>query len=462
MDSNHSFSQVMASFWPATCSLYRRLTKVAAVTGSIDMPSNHFRLDETQLYSYLLRSILREKRTYTNAGSIQNNRHNAIQSLYLTEKRIVYFLHQYQEQVMITAEAVIDLEALSHNYMTLKQRSGGQKLIAVIKGDAYGHGAVTIAKALSNADMFAVSRIEEAIELRDAGITQPILLLEGCFCMADLQRAAELNFHTSVHGLEQLKDLEASTLSRPLPVWLKVDTGMHRLGVQADEVADYVMRIEKSGQALGSVGFMSHFSRADDKTAPTTLKQIAIFNSATSGYPGPKTLANSAGILYWNESQFDVARAGIALYGISPDDDELATELGLKPVMTLQSKLIAVRRHNAGQPVGYGETWTSSRDTIMGVVAMGYGDGYPRVVPAGTPVYINGRIVPISGRVSMDMITVDLGPDAMDKVGDQVEFWGNHIPVAHIAKAAGTIAYDLVIKLTKRVVRTAINSSQSS
>jgi alanine racemase len=359
---------------------------------------------------------------------------------------------------MITAEAVIDLEALSQNYTTLKQRGGDQKMIAVIKGDAYGHGAISVAKALPTADMFAVSRLEEAIELRDAGILQPILLLEGCFCAADLQTAAKLKLHTSIHCLEQLEDLEKSVLHAPLPVWLKIDTGMHRLGVQTSEVANYVTRIEHSEKNLGHVGFMSHFSCADDQTSTTTQQQIDNFNTATAGYPGPKTLANSAGILYWTESQFDAARCGIALYGISPNDDELASELGLTPVMTLQSKLIAVRPHQAGQPVGYGQTWTSPRDTMMGVIAMGYGDGYPRIVPAGTPVYINGRIVPISGRVSMDMITVDLGPNATDKVGDCVEFWGKNIPVAHIAKAAGTIAYDLVIKLTKRVVRSQTHS----
>ncbi len=352
---------------------------------------------------------------------------------------------------MITAEAVINLQALSDNYDVLKAKCGNKPVIAVIKGDAYGHDAIKVARTLSQADMFAVSRIEEALELRDAGITQQVLLLEGCFCAADLQLAASQGFHTAIHCQEQLNDLQNASLEKPITVWLKLDTGMHRLGVQPCELPDYVQRIEATGKLTGPVGFMSHFCCADDLSSASTKKQIDLFLSQTSRYPGLKTLANSAGILYWPQAQFDFMRAGIALYGISPSENETGRELGLHNVMTLNSKLIAVRKHKANQPVGYGETWISPRDTYMGVIAMGYGDGYPRCAPEGTPVYINGRIVPLSGRVSMDMITVDLGPDAMDKVGDTVEFWGENLPIEHVAKHIGTIPYELVIKLTKRV-----------
>lgn len=352
---------------------------------------------------------------------------------------------------MITAEAVINLQALSDNYDSLKRKCNNKSVIAVIKGDAYGHNAVNVAQKLTQADMFAVSRIEEALELRKAGIKQPILLLEGCFCREDVQLAAEHEFHTAIHCQEQLQDLRDSELSRPISVWLKLDTGMHRLGVQPEELADYVAQIEATGKLAGPVGFMSHFCCADDPQSSTTQKQIELFLQQTASYPGLKTLANSAGILYWPQSQFDFMRAGIAMYGISPNENETGADYGLKPVMTLNSKLIAVRKHQAHQTVGYGETWVSARDTYMGVIAMGYGDGYPRLAPEGTPVYINGRIVPISGRVSMDMITVDLGPDALDKVGDKVEFWGENLPVEKVAKQIGTIPYELVIKLTKRV-----------
>lgn len=358
---------------------------------------------------------------------------------------------------MITAEAVIDYGALKRNYAMLKSLCHGQKVVAVIKGNAYGHNAVKTAQALDHADMFAVSRIEEAIELRDAGIPQPVLLLEGCFCAEDLKIAAEKGFHTSIHSEEQLKDLEQTGLAKPISTWIKLDTGMHRLGVQPYELPDVVARVEATKKLTGPVGFMSHFCCADDKASDATQKQLDIFLKSTAPYPGPKTLANSAGIIYWETSHFDYCRAGIVLYGISPTEGITGKELGFEPVMTLKTKLIAVRKHQANQPVGYGETWTSKRDTNLGVIAMGYGDGFPRCAPAGTPVYINGRIVPIAGRVSMDMITVDLGPDSQDKVGDTVEMWGDNLPVEKVAEAVGTIPYELVIKLANRIKKTYIN-----
>ncbi|SJN54340.1 Alanine racemase, biosynthetic [Vibrio ruber DSM 16370] len=359
---------------------------------------------------------------------------------------------------MITAEAVIDLNALRNNFALLKSHCDSDtKVIAVLKGDAYGHNAIQVARALPNADMFAVSRIEEAIELRSADILQPILLLEGCFCPEDLQLAAQLSLHTTIHCIEQLQDFEQTPLTQHTSVWLKLDTGMHRLGVQADEINTYVTRLEKSGKIAGNIGFISHFSCADIPSSHTTPAQLERFKTQTQAYQGMKTLANSAGILYWPESHFDAVRAGIALYGIAPNVDEIGQHHHLTPVMTLQSRLIAVRRHQANQPVGYGENWTSDRETYIGVIAMGYGDGYPRSAPNGTPVYINGRIVPISGRISMDMITVDLGPDATDQVGDCVELWGQHVPIEQVAKLVGTIPYELVIQLTRRVARTFIN-----
>ncbi|CAM3779321.1 Alanine racemase, biosynthetic [Vibrio aerogenes CECT 7868] len=357
---------------------------------------------------------------------------------------------------MITAEAVIDLQALRNNYNKLKAQCNSEKLVAVIKGDAYGHNAVKVAQALSEADMFAVSRTEEAAELREAGIDQPILLLEGCFCSDELKAAASMNLQTTIHCAEQLEDLKQTQLENKITVWLKLDTGMHRLGVQPDELAHYVAQIQNTNQVRGDIGFISHFSCADDLSSPATLAQMELFKAYTAPYPGPKTLANSAGIFYWKDSHFNVSRAGIALYGISPIPDKQGYDHDLTPVMTLNSRLIAVRKHQAHQPVGYGALWESKQATHIGVIALGYGDGYPRSTPAGTPVYINGRVVPVVGRISMDMITVDLGPDATDKVGDLVEFWGKHLPVEEIARHIGTIPYELVIQLTKRVTRTFI------
>ncbi len=354
---------------------------------------------------------------------------------------------------MITAEAVINLKSLSDNYDRLKQQCENRSVIAVIKGDAYGHNAIKTAQTLAQADMFAVSRIEEALELRAAGIHQPVLLLEGVFCQRDLEIAASEGFHTAIHCQEQLEDLRQANINTPISVWLKLDTGMHRLGVQPYELSDYVGQIHATNKLAGPVGFMSHFSCADDLDSLTTKRQIELFLSQTAPFPGPKTLANSAGILYWPNSHLDFQRAGIALYGISPNEEQVGKQHGLKPAMTLKSKLIAVRSHHANQPVGYGETWSSQQDTSIGVVAMGYGDGYPRSIPEATPVYINGREAPIVGRVSMDMITVDLGPHALDCVGDDVEFWGENLAIEKVAKHIGTIPYELTIKLTQRVHR---------
>lgn len=354
---------------------------------------------------------------------------------------------------MITAQANIDLSALQHNYHHLKVLSGDQKVIAVIKGDAYGHGSVKLAQALPFADLFAVSRLEEAEELRASGIEQPILLLEGCFCAQDLQRAAQMQLDITIHCIEQVRDLENNELAHPVNIWLKVDSGMHRLGVQPYEVSDFAKRIQRTGKLRYELGFISHFCRADEPGQPTTSRQLQCFTNATQAYPGPKTIANSAGILFWPQSQFDVARAGIALYGISPSAVHTGADHNLKPVMTLNTRIIAVRDHKAQQPVGYGETWHSGRDTKIAVIAMGYGDGYPRNAPNGTPVWINGRQVPIAGRVSMDMITVDLGPDAQDQVGDVVEMWGANLPIETVANHVGTIPYELTIKLTPRVNR---------
>jgi len=355
---------------------------------------------------------------------------------------------------MITAEAQIDIQALQHNFEVLQKKSANRPVIAVIKGNGYGYGAIEVANALPQASKYAVSRIEEGIELRKAGITHPILLLEGCFCADDLATAADLGFETLVHNPEQLAMFEQIHLTKPIKVWLKIDTGMHRIGFAPEKIAECVSILSQNKNVLGDVGFVSHFSCADDLNSTTTLKQLKIFSETTAPFNGPKCLANSPGILYWPQAHFDAVRAGIALYGISPMPDKIGTDHDLTPVMTLKSKIISVRDHKAHQPIGYGETWFSPENTKIAVVAMGYGDGYPRVAPNGTPVWINGRLVPIVGRISMDMLTVNLGQNAQDKVGDTVEFWGNHLPIETIAQKIGTIPYELTIKLAPRVKRT--------
>lgn len=354
---------------------------------------------------------------------------------------------------MLTARAEIDLDALQHNFAKIKQCCPKSRIIAVVKGNAYGHDAVLVAKTLSLADAFAVARIEEAVTLRQAGITHPIVLLEGCFSREDLALASHYQFQPVIHHAGQLADILTASLPQPLKVWLKIDTGMHRIGVFPEQVAHYVAQLSHSANVSGDVGFVSHFYRADEFSAPTTHEQLACFIKATAPYPGEKSLSNSAGALYWSDAHFDCVRPGIALYGISPRSDSTGTAEGLQPVMTLKSTLISVREHKAGESIGYGGNWIAERDTRIGVIAMGYGDGYPRTAPNGTPVLVNGRKVALAGRVSMDMMTVDLGPDSQDQAGDDVILWGKGLPAEEVARHIGTIAYELVIKITNRVQR---------
>lgn len=362
---------------------------------------------------------------------------------------------------MLTARAEIDLNALQHNFVKMKQCCPKSKIIAVVKGNAYGHDAILVAKTLSGADAFAVARIEEAVALRQAGITRPIVLLEGCFCAEDLVIAAQYQFQPVIHHAGQLADILAATLPQPVRVWLKVDTGMHRLGVFPEQVAHYVAQLSHSANVSGDVGFVSHFYRADELSAPTTHEQLACFIQATAPHPGEKSLSNSAGVLYWSDAHFDWVRPGIALYGISPRGDSSGIAEGLQPVMTLKSTLISVREHKAGESIGYGGNWIADRDTRIGVIAMGYGDGYPRTAPNGTPVLVNGRKVALAGRVSMDMMTVDLGPESQDQAGDEVILWGKGLPAEEVARHIGTIAYELVIKITNRVHRQIISAGHN-
>ncbi|MDR9828101.1 alanine racemase [Vibrio sp. FNV 38] len=358
---------------------------------------------------------------------------------------------------MITAKATIDLSAIKHNYQILKQKADKQSLIVVVKGNAYGHGAVDVANALPEAERFAVARIEEALELRIAGITKPIVLLEGCFCQEDLEISVAHKLETVIHNEAQLLQLEQLSNNQNIVVWLKVDTGMHRVGVQPEEASDYISRINRTGRVIGDIRFLSHFSCADDLEKGKTLRQIETFCKSIGEQPGLKSIANSAGILLWPESQFDCARTGIALYGIAPQSHRYGSDHQLIPAMTLSTKLISTRAHKVGETVGYGDSWQSTQDTILGIVAIGYGDGYPRAASNRSAMFVNGRIVPVVGRVSMDMVIVDLGFESQDRIGDEVEVWGKNIPVEAVAESANTIPYELVIQLTNRVHRETVN-----
>lgn len=349
--------------------------------------------------------------------------------------------------------AVIDLLALRHNFSLARQRAPRSRNLAIIKANGYGHGIVPVARALNGeADAFGVACLEEAIILREAGIARPIVLLEGVPRAADLNLVRGYQLELVVHRVEQVAMLESLPAGgRPVPVWLKVDTGMHRLGVQPDQTAALFQRLREARAVATPVRLMTHLANADDRSDAITRRQLDDFAAATQGIDAPRSIANSAGILGWPDSHADWNRPGIMLYGVSPFVEGDAAGEGLRPVMTLQSELIAVNRQAKGAAVGYGGAYVCPEAMPIGVVAIGYGDGYPRHAPGGTPVRINGTTVPLAGRVSMDMICVDLrqAPDA--RPGDPVELWGGDLPVAEVAECAGTIGYELLCRVTSRV-----------
>ena len=352
---------------------------------------------------------------------------------------------------MRPAQALIDLAALRHNYQLARQCSGG-KALAVVKADAYGHGAVICAQALqAEADGFAVACIEEALELRAAGITQPILLLEGFFEASELALIDQHQLWCVVHSLWQLDAIEQARLNRPLQVWLKLDSGMHRVGLFPEQYQAAYQRLQASGK-VDKIVLMSHFARADELDCARTEEQLAVFNTAREGLQAEVSLRNSPAILGWPQVPSDWVRPGIMLYGATPFEQAQALAAQLKPVMTLQSKIIGVRELPVGEPVGYAARFVAERPTRVGVVAMGYADGYPRHAPTGTPVAVDGQLTRIIGRVSMDMLTVDLTDLPQTGLGSQVELWGAQVLASDVAAQAQTIPYQIFCNL-RRVPR---------
>ena len=351
---------------------------------------------------------------------------------------------------MRPARALIDLDALRHNYQLARELSGARAL-AVIKADAYGHGAVRCAQALHGlADGFAVACIEEALELRAAGVTRPILLLEGFFEADELPLLVQHDLWCVVHSLWQLAAIERAALDKPLRVWLKLDSGMHRVGLNPAHLADAWQRLQASGK-VDQVVLMSHFARADELDCPRSQEQLVVFEQARQGLQAEVSLSNSPAILGWPQLQAssDWVRPGIMLYGASPFAQPQAQAARRRPVMTLESKIISVRDIQAGEPVGYGANFVAQRPTRVGVVAMGYADGYPRHAPSGTPVYIDGQPAQLIGRVSMDMLTVDLTDLPQSGLGSRVELWGSNVLASDVALRAETIAYELFCNLRR-------------
>ncbi len=342
--------------------------------------------------------------------------------------------------------ATIDLKALRHNYLLAKRLHGG-RVLAIVKANAYGHGAVRCARALADiADGFGVAAIEEAIQLREAGITLPILLLEGWFEAQELAQIQHYQLWTALHSAWQVDEIEAAEISTPLTVWVKIDSGMHRLGLHPDEFPAVAQRLSTSPKIAKLVA-MTHFARADELDSQATPQQIDRFQEAVAGLGLETSLSNSGGILAWPKAHGDWGRAGVMLYGGAATDRVLAN--WPKPVMQLDSRIMAVRELAAGEPIGYGARFHTERPTRVGVVACGYADGYPRVVPAGTPVLVNGQRSRIIGRVSMDMLTVDLSDCPGAGVGTAVRLWGEGLPASEVAAAAGTIDYEIFCNLKR-------------
>lgn len=349
------------------------------------------------------------------------------------------------------AHAVLDMAALPHNLARVRECAPHSKIMAVIKANAYGHGMVRVARALADADAFAVARVDEGVALRQAGIRQRIAVLQGFICLEELELHVRFDLEPVIHSGLQVELLEATTLDRPVAAWLKLDTGMHRLGLSPGEFEDCYRRLTNCPAVSQPLALMTHLANADELADPVTGRQLDLFGETVAGLPGECSIANSAGLLAWQRAHAEWVRPGLALYGASPFPDRDGPAEGLKPVMTLRTRLIAVKPLRAGEAIGYGGDWICPHATHMGVAAIGYGDGYPRHAPSGTPVLVRGRRAPLIGRVSMDMISVDLSELPEAQVGDDVTLWGEGLPVEEVARHAGTIPYVLLCNVMPRV-----------
>lgn len=347
-------------------------------------------------------------------------------------------------------QVTISATALRHNLARVREFAPGCRVMAAVKADGYGHGILRVATALQGVDAFAVATLDEALTLRLNGINTPICLLEGFRNADELQQAKAHQFMVVLHSEYQLQLLQQLPLEDEISVWIKVDTGMHRLGFAPAAARDVRQQLQcRTGVRF--VGWMTHLANADDPQDEMTVRQLRCFEQATQGQSGVRAIANSAGIVGWPASHSDWVRPGLMLYGASPMVGTEASAYHLRPVMTLSAQLMAINHIPQGDCVGYGGSWSAPEDMAIGVVAIGYGDGYPRHAPSGTPVLLNGQLLPLVGRVSMDMITIDLRGQPEARVGDRVTLWGDGLPIERIAQAAGTIPYELFCKVTARV-----------
>ncbi len=356
------------------------------------------------------------------------------------------------------ARALIRLGALEHNLDVIRQAAPDSKVMAVIKANAYGHGMIPVAQHLSQVDAFAVARVTEAIELREHGVTAKIILLAGVMNATELATAVQYGFEPVVHCAEQLDLLDACR-GGAVAVWLKFDTGMNRLGFDPADAETLIDRLRRS-PGVKALRLMTHLASADEVDKRTTTRQLEAFRPIIEGFDGDVSIANSPAALGWPaianaRDEFGFLgdhwiRPGISLFGVSPFGDRTGADLGLKPVMQFEARLIAIKPLRAGERVGYKGAYTADSDTMLGVISAGYGDGYSRHFRSGTPVLVNGRRVPVIGIVSMDMIAVDLGDEPADRVGDIATLWGDGLPVETVAPFADAVAYELVCGVMNR------------
>ncbi len=343
--------------------------------------------------------------------------------------------------------ARIDQDALEHN-LQVARRATSARIMAVIKANGYGHGLLRVAEALSSADGFALLDIKDAIALREAGYRQSILLLEGFFDAEDLEQIAAYDLGAVVHSEWQIRLLDAYPRVDSLDVWLKVNSGMHRLGFHPAQVGMAMEALQRH-RAVREITLMTHFANADDERG--IVMQLETYNEIAANYRVSRSLANSAALLRYPETHGDWVRPGLMLYGASPFADISAAQLGLKPAMSLKSRIIATQRLKAGDEVGYGGKYRAEREMRIGVVACGYADGYPRHAGNGAPVLVEGRKSQLLGRVSMDMLCVDLTGLPEAGTGSEVTLWGAGMPIEEVASSSETISYELMCALTPRV-----------
>ena len=346
--------------------------------------------------------------------------------------------------------AEVSAAALRGNLARIRRVAPASRVMAVVKANAYGHGLVPTALCLADADAFAVARLDEALALRGAGVRKPIVLLEGVFDSEQLTEAAQHNLEIVVHEQEQISLLQNFAGVHRFAIWIKIDTGMNRLGFRVSRLPAALSALEALGSRIHEIRLLTHFASADERDSALTAQQLERFAALAKGRPYERSLSNSAAVFACPAAHAEWVRPGLALYGVSPFAERTGADLDLMPAMRLVSTVIAVRDVARNETVGYGGVWRATRDSRVAIVAAGYGDGLPRSLPNGTPVLVRGQRAALAGRVSMDMIAVDV-TDIGAAVGDAAVLWGPELPVEEVASHAGSISYELLCAVSQRV-----------